>query len=84
MPGTYYDHFDSYGERPEFYNLIRPSGKLVEFYDIMLQTSTSALCGEFCVRFIYHRAVGFSKYKEIFTNYLETHPGSLAGCESIL
>lgn len=58
--GTY---FDSYGTGPgnfEEMSVVLESCHQLEFNDTQLQTPFSAVCGQYCIFFIIHKARGFS------------------------
>jgi len=67
----YFDFFDSYGERPEFYDLeIPPEGRIQNYNRTSLQSEDSSLCGQYSLHFLYNMAIGlgFPKYMDLFKN----------------
>jgi len=61
------EYFDSYGNPVYKYNVQVP-GKIVNENCRVLQSATSETCGEFCLYFIYHRAIGIS-YNKIINKF---------------
>jgi len=57
------EYFDSYGNPVGKYNVQVP-GKIVDENCRVLQSAKSETCGEFCLYFLYHRAIGIS-YRSI-------------------
>jgi len=60
------EYFDSYGNPIQTYNVQVP-GKIIKENCQVLQSATSETCGEFCLYFLYHRAIGTSYNKIIQT-----------------
>ena len=61
------EYFDSYGNPIEKYNVQVP-GKIIKENCQVLQSPTSETCGEFCLYFLYHRAIGIS-FNKIINNF---------------
>ena len=61
------EYFDSYGNPVNTYNVQVP-GKIVNENCRVLQSAASETCGEFCLYFVYHRAIGIS-YNKIISNF---------------
>lgn len=68
------EFFDSYGHPPEFYNVkflnfLNRNCKQWSFNNKGLQSALTAVCGEYCILYLMHRArgVSMSKIVNVFT-----------------
>ena len=56
-PGSILEFFDSYGNPPSFYHFYFPSNLTILHNHDPLQSVYSAVCGQYCIYFLYFRIV---------------------------